>query len=129
MVKNPPASTEDVGSVLGSGRSPGEGNGNPLQYSCLGNPMERGAWPHTVCGVTKSAQLSACARTRTHTHTLTKILNFKARLPDDEMQEKIITIPTFASSYVRRIQSSFFVRNSSWDESSHFKKQIRLEEK
>ena len=46
--------TGDVGSVSGSGRYPGEGNGNPLQNSCLENPMERGAWRATVCGVAKS---------------------------------------------------------------------------
>ena len=44
----------DVGLIAGSGRSPGEGNGNPLQYSCLENPMDRGAWQATVPGVTKS---------------------------------------------------------------------------
>ena len=44
VVKNPPANARDKGSIPGSGRSPGEGNGNPLQYSCLGNPMDRGAW-------------------------------------------------------------------------------------
>ena len=44
----------DLGSILGSGRSPAEGNSNPLQYSCLGNPMDRGAWHATVHGVTKS---------------------------------------------------------------------------
>ena len=43
-VKNPPASAGGVGSIPGPGRSPGEGNGNPLQYCCLGNPMGRGAW-------------------------------------------------------------------------------------
>ena len=43
-----------VGSIPGSGRSLGEGNGNPLQYSCLENPMDRGAWQATVHGVTKS---------------------------------------------------------------------------
>ena len=43
-VKNPPANVRGVGSIPGSGRSPGEGNGSPLQYSCLGNPMDRGAW-------------------------------------------------------------------------------------
>ena len=43
----------DVGLIPGSGRSPGEGNGNPLQYSCLGNPMDRGAWWATVHGVTR----------------------------------------------------------------------------
>ena len=41
----------DLGSIPGSGRSPGEGNGNPVQYSCLGNPMDRGAWWATVHGV------------------------------------------------------------------------------
>ena len=44
MVKNLPTNAEDSGLIPGSGRSPGEGNGNPLQYSCLGNPMDRGAW-------------------------------------------------------------------------------------
>ena len=44
MIKNPPASAGDMGSIPGSGRSHGEGNGNPCQYSCLGNPMDRGAW-------------------------------------------------------------------------------------
>ena len=44
----------DLASIPGLGRSPGEGNGNPLQYSCLGNPMDRGAWRATVHGVTKS---------------------------------------------------------------------------
>ena len=57
VIKNPPANAEDTGdpsSTLGSGRSPGEGNANPLQYSCLGNPMDRGAWRATVHGVAKS---------------------------------------------------------------------------
>ena len=44
----------DPGSIPGSGRSSGEGNGTPLQYSCLENPMDRGAWSATVLGVTKS---------------------------------------------------------------------------
>ena len=43
VVKNPPANAGDMGSIPGLGRSPREGNGNPLQYSCLGNPMDRGA--------------------------------------------------------------------------------------
>ena len=54
VVKNPPANTGDAGLIPGLGRSPGEGNGNPLQYSCLGNPMEKGVWLVTVHGVTKS---------------------------------------------------------------------------
>ena len=54
VVKNPPANTGDSGLIPGSGGIPGEGNGNPLQYSCLGNPIGRGAWQATVHGVTKS---------------------------------------------------------------------------
>ena len=49
-VKNLPARAGDMGSVPGLGGSPGEGNGNPLQYSCLENPMDRGAWRATVRG-------------------------------------------------------------------------------
>ena len=45
----------DAGSIPGSGRSPGEGNSNPLQYSCLGNPKDRAAWPATVRRVTKQS--------------------------------------------------------------------------
>ena len=65
MVKNCPASegdARDVGSIPGSERSPAEGNGNPLQYSCLENPMDRGAWQATVHGVTKQLD------TAEHTH-------------------------------------------------------------
>ena len=47
-------SVGEVGSIPGSGRSPGDGNGNPLQYSCLGNAMDRGAWGATVHGVAES---------------------------------------------------------------------------
>ena len=53
VVKNPTANSEDVGSIPGSGRSPEEGNGDPLQYSHLGNPMDRGALWATVHGVAK----------------------------------------------------------------------------
>ena len=49
--KEPPCSAGDPGSIPGLGRSPGEGNGNPLQYSCLENPMDGGAWQVTVRGV------------------------------------------------------------------------------
>ena len=54
MVKNPPANAGDTGSIPGLGRPPGGGNGNPLQYSCLENPMDRGAWWATVHGVSRS---------------------------------------------------------------------------
>ena len=54
VVKNLSANAGDPGSIPGLGRSPGEGNGNPLQYSCQENPVDRGAWWATVDGVAKS---------------------------------------------------------------------------
>ena len=62
--KNPPANARDVGSIPGWGRSPGERNGNSLQYSCLVNPKDRGTWQVTVHGVTKSQTWLV-----THRHT------------------------------------------------------------
>ena len=64
VVKNPPANAGDLGSILGLGRFPGEGNGNPLQCSCLEKPMDRGAWWAAVRGLTRS-------RTRRSDFTLT----------------------------------------------------------
>ena len=53
MVKNTPTNAGDMDSIPGSGRYPGEGNDNPLQYSCMGNPMDREGWQATVRVVTK----------------------------------------------------------------------------
>ena len=58
VVKNPPANAGDMGSVPELGKSSGEGNGNPLQNSCLGNLIDRGAQRATVLGVTKEADLT-----------------------------------------------------------------------
>ena len=72
-VKNLPADAgdaRDAGSILGSGRFLGVGNGNPLQYSYLGNPMDRGAWRTTVHGVKKESDTTGVTvHTHTHTHT------------------------------------------------------------
>ena len=74
-LKNLPANAGDIrdaGSIPGCGRFPEEKNGNPLQYSCLENPMDRGAWWATVRGVAKRrSQMSAhtCAHAHTCTHT------------------------------------------------------------
>ena len=81
MVKNLPVSagdSKDTGSIPGSGRSPGEGNGNPLQCSCLKNLMDRWAWQATVHGVSKSCTwLSDWAHTHTHTHIHTIWICYK----------------------------------------------------
>ena len=73
-VKNLPANAGDIkntGSNPGSGRSPGEGNGNPLQYPFLKNPMDRGAWQATVHGITELDMTEATE----HTHTLWCLTN------------------------------------------------------
>ena len=58
VVKNLPAVAGDVGLLPGLGRSPGEGSGNLLQYSCLGNPMDRGVWWATCCGFSKELDMT-----------------------------------------------------------------------
>ena len=61
VVKNPPVNAGDAGDmglIPGSGRCPRGGNGNPLQYSCLGNPMDRGAWWALVYGVSKESNMT-----------------------------------------------------------------------
>ena len=60
--------------IPGSGRSPGGGHGNPLQYPCLENPMDRGAWWPTVCGIAE-LDMTKYMSAHTHTHTHTRIYN------------------------------------------------------
>ena len=72
MVKNLSANAGDTrgeGLIPGSGRSPGGENSNPLQYSCLENPMDKGTWCAAVHGITKSWTQLSTAHTHTHTHT------------------------------------------------------------
>ena len=70
--KNPPADARHMGSIPGQGRSPGEGNGNPSHYSCLENPMDRGAWQATVHEVAKEL-------------AMTQQLNNNKNLPDSDL--------------------------------------------
>ena len=70
VVKNLPANPGDSSLIPGSGRSPGEGNGNPLQYSCLGNSMDRGAWWATVHGFAKEWDMTEWL----NTHMLFKVM-------------------------------------------------------
>ena len=69
---NLPGNAVDPGSIPGWGRSPGERNGNPLQYSCLGNPMDRGAWWATAHGVAKDSD-----RLCNQTNNITSNLDFE----------------------------------------------------
>ena len=69
VVKNPPTNTGDIrdaGSITGLGRFPGGGHGNPLQYSYLENPMDRGAWQATVHRVAKKSDTTEAMHTRMH---------------------------------------------------------------
>ena len=72
MVKNPPADAGDLGIIPGSGRSPGGGNGNLLQYSCLKNPMDGGAWKVAVHGVPESWTQLSNFTLSSHFHALKK---------------------------------------------------------
>ena len=58
MVKNPPGNAGDAGLITEWGRSPGEENGNPLQYSCLGNPMDTGTWQAVIHGVAAESDVT-----------------------------------------------------------------------
>ena len=82
VVKNTPSDVGDVrdaGSIPGSRRCPGEGNGNPLQHSCLDNPMDRGAWQATVHGVARSDTIYQLS---THTHTPEVNSIYERKSPD-----------------------------------------------
>ena len=85
VVKNLPADagdTGDTGLIPGSGRSPGEGNGNPLQCSCLGNPMDRGAWWATGHWVTQSQTCLSTHACPVNSHSKQRLLD---RLSDDKV--------------------------------------------
>ena len=84
VTKNPSANGGDAGLIPGSGRSPGAGNGNPLQYFWLGSPMDRGAWWAAVHWAAKSQiWLSDSPRVRTHTHPCSAPLHWILPLCDD----------------------------------------------
>ena len=92
MVKNPPANAGDVGLIPGWGRSPGGGNGNPLQYSCLENPMDRGVWWVTVHGVMKSW-------TWLSIYTHTKSVKLGPSLQSALLDPEIVMQPIFLLAY------------------------------
>ena len=85
-----------MGLILGLGRSPGEGNGNSLQHSCLGNLMDREDWQATVRGGHKELDMSEHTHTHTHTHTLNKTII------------ELVTHGICCSSCFREVTSSFY---------------------
>ena len=105
MVKNLLANAGDAASIPGSGRSPGEGDGNPLQYSCLENPMDRGAWWATVPGIAKTWKDLTM-----HAHTLFNTLQsdlilvlLLEELSAHYFPEYSFFSPIFLESYVHSI--------------------------
>ena len=78
----------DTGLIPGSGRSPGRGNGNPLKYSFLENPMDRGAWRATVHGVTKESDTIERLCTHTH-HTNTIVINSLKSIGNSEILDNL----------------------------------------
>ena len=95
MVKNAPANIGDVGSIPGSGRSPGGGHENPHQCSCLENPMDRGAWRAVVHGVAKSQ-----SRLSHSTHIHTNLIYDTVLISG--IQLKVIQIHTHTHTHTQR---------------------------
>ena len=114
MVKNLPANAggaADTGSILGSGRSPGGGNSNPLQYSCLGNPMDRGAWRATVYGVAKSR-----TRLRTHSRNMPQ-MSFQRRINikvNTQVSNRLRHTLRSILSLLTRVSPALSVLGSDW---------------
>ena len=123
VVKNPPASARDMDSIPGSGRSSGGGNGNPLQYSCLGNPMDRDAWQVTVHRVTKN-------QTRLHNWHAHKHMGVTVSLSLQQNYSQVFSVsagPWKTDSRWRLaagslLGSSFWI-NKSWSKEARLRKE------
>ena len=131
--KNPPANAGDAGdegSIRGSGRSPGGGNGNPLQYSCLENPTDRGAWWAAVHGVAKSW---TWLRTHTQTHMCDWITLLYSRNQHNIVNQLYFNKINFLKSTCNRQSTGFqtawqFLTNQEKDLSTHKKMDKRLKQ-
>ena len=95
MVKNPPFNAGDVrevGSVRGSGKSPGGEHGNPLQYSCLENPMDRGDWQAIVNRVTESHTTEVTSQVGTHVYITHLSLDLLPEPPSSSLSDSMICV-------------------------------------
>ena len=121
-VKNPPANAGDEGLIPGSGRYPEEENGNPLQYSCVGNPTDRGAWRATVHGVAESWR-RLCDWEPTYTHPLTFGLPFHPSPPTPLGHHGT---PSTAPCAVQQIATSCFTHGIGVDVKPHLSIHLAL---
>ena len=116
VVKNPPASAgdrRDVGSIPGSERSPGEGNNNPLQYSCLENSTDRGGWRATVHGVAKSQTRLSNWKTIHKSEIYHLVNNITTQLHREPWEEEALTPGAWARIQARCIQARLAQSTSS----------------
>ena len=109
MVKNLSANAGDKGSIPGSRKSPGEGNGNPLRYSCLENPMDRGAWPATVHGFARAGHnLASKSKLRFG------YLYFEFNVPDTKIKISgfllVLAWHAFTQTFIFKFSESFYFR-------------------
>ena len=114
MIKNPYANTGNTGnasSVPGSGKSPGKGHGNPLQYSCLENPMARAAWWVTVHGVTKVRHYWA----HIHNSRSWPVPNLKISMREREREKGKLRLDQYFSSFLREFSLILITSLSSVD--------------
>ena len=117
VVKNLPANAGAMGLIPGLGRSPGEGNGNPLQCSCLGNPMDRGAWRATVQGIaqsrTRPKRLSAAQRSN---HSLLSALPYQpSSICPGGLLCSAMTGSVYSSNSKPEQVPKYLLSSSTWD--------------
>ena len=108
--KNPPANTGDMGSIPGLERFLREGNGNPLQNSCLGNPMNRGAWWATVHVVAKSQTgLRDCSEQRTGEHSMLMFRKVEYLLPRISHYNFSVWLPNIIFPFLYSCLSAYVI--------------------
>ena len=105
-----------MGFIMGLGRSPGGGNGNPLQDSSLENPMDSGAWWAIVHGVTKESDMTELLKTHTHTHTHTHTESTNRKLAHCRSIFALISKDKFKCVCVDQPRSNLYENPSNWDD-------------